>query len=1272
MIGSHIAGRYRLDAELGRGGMGTVYQARDSVLKRDVAVKLLSASGLGTEGRARLMNEAQATASLNHPNIVAVYDAGESEVAGTADPLPYIVMELLDGRTLHDQPPDSLGETLAITRQLCYALEHAHEQGIIHRDLKPENVMLVDEDTVKLMDFGLARSLTTRMTAEGTVMGTLFYMAPEMVMGQEVDGRADLYALGIMLYELTTGRLPFEAEDPVAVLTQHLHAPVVPPVAHNPELPPALDHLIVSLLAKEPDKRPASAAEVLVTLDDLDQPGHPAEKSRPLSTLDRIVRGRLVGREQELAEARAIWSQVVAGQGQVLLVTGEPGIGKTRLTEELITQASVSGGRTFTGASYAEGSSPYAPFRQILRHSMSEDGSELPQEILADLLTIAPELQANYPELPDKKVTDPQEEQQRLLDNVAHYFSLLSSRQPLLLVLEDAHWADSGTISLMRHLARNCNQQSLMLAVTYREVEIDEARTFHGALLDLQRERLASRIKLSRLDREGTRALLATLFDEEITPEFLDSIYMETEGNPFFIEEISKALVESGQLYFEGGRWQRPAIEELGIPQSIRVAIQARASGLSETSRNILEQAAVLGRVFDLPTLQLATEQDVDSLLDVLDEALAAQLVEEGGGDEESFSFVHALIPASLVAGLRALRRRRLQRRAAAAFETTHPEDYEVLAHHFIEAGQIDKGAHYLLQAGDRARLQYAHEEAIESYQSAIDYLKEDGQLEAAARALMKLGLAYNNAFDFASSRQAYQEGFALWQQTSKSPSIGSSQTAPHPLRLRWMEPTSLDPALAGDTPSTVFIDQLFSGLVQLTTEMDVVPDVAHSWQVLEEGRRYRIHLRDDVFWSDGLPVTAYDFAFAWRRILAPENKSPYAEEFYTIKNGRDFHEGRLKTWIDIGVKVFDDVTLEVTLENPDSTFIYLMSRTFPLPKHQLQKPDAPLGSWDKMVTNGPFKLVEWKKGQRMLLEANPNYHGHRSGNVEAVEIIVPRGEEDEGRLALYEADRLDMTTLAPIQVIQARNRFAGDHLEVPTLSTISVGFNTRKAPFADPRVRRAMALATDKQHLSEFRQDFSFPATGGLVPLGMPGHAPGIALPFDPEWARRLLVEAGYSDRSSFPKVELLIGPSYSQRQAFGYLATQWHELLGIEIEVIQLSWPEYLERRRTDPSAIFRTGWSATIPDPDDFLSFISFQDETGWQNETYERLVQQAKEMGDQDGRLALYRQAEEILAEEVPIIPLSYGNASLLIKPWVRRYPTSSLKLWYWKDVVIEPH
>jgi serine/threonine protein kinase len=188
--------------------MGVVYRAHDMLLDRDVAVKVLPETALDSESRARLLPEAQAAARPNHPNVVSVHDAAE------ADSSPFIVMELVEGPSLHEQRPEALDDVLAIACKVCAALEHAHAHGIVRRDLKPENVLLAPDPlagtsgTAKLVDFGLARSLASRLTAEGTIMGTVSYLAPELVLGQEFDGRADLYALGVMPYELTTGRLP--------------------------------------------------------------------------------------------------------------------------------------------------------------------------------------------------------------------------------------------------------------------------------------------------------------------------------------------------------------------------------------------------------------------------------------------------------------------------------------------------------------------------------------------------------------------------------------------------------------------------------------------------------------------------------------------------------------------------------------------------------------------------------------------------------------------------------------------------------------------------------------------------------------------------------------------------------------------------------------------------------------------------------------------------------------------------------------------------------
>lgn len=713
--------------------MGIVYRGHDTVLDRPVAVKMLTAAGLGSEGKSRLLNEAQAAARLNHPNIVSVHDAGDT--GGT----PYIVMELVEGKLLSDVALVGQGdallplaETVALIEQVCAALEHAHDKGIIHRDLKPENVVITHSQMVKLMDFGLARLAgASRLTEEGAIVGTFAYLAPEVMLGESASVQSDLYALGVMLYELAAGRPPFIADTVMAVASQHLHAPVVPPSTHNPELPAGLDSLVARLLAKRPEERPASAAVVRQVLAQIDsQEAAPAED---IPLLDRIVRGQLVGRERELGEAKALWRRAASGEGHTLLVSGEPGIGKTRFVRELITNAEIHRATALVGECYAEGGTPYAPIAQIIREGLTSgltqtpDTITLPNYVLADLMTLAPDLRLRYPDLPpNPPLEDAQAQQQRLFDAFVAFCTELAGRTPLLLLIDDVHWADSGTLLLLRYVARRARKLRLLLIMTYREVELGEARTLNEMLYDLNRERLATRFKLTRLSRQETEALLGAMFAETITPEFLDGIYHETEGNPFFIEEVCKALIEEGQVYREGRHWRRLSMEEIRIPQSVRVAIQSRIEKLPDVVQDTLRLAAVFGREFDFAGLCRASELDEDTLIGALERAERAQLIGElrraaSAPTSPSFAFAHALIPTTLRDGMSSLRRQRLHRRVAQAIASLRPDDFEVLAYHYSQAGDAEQARIYYGRAGDRMLALYANQEAERHFQAALD-----------------------------------------------------------------------------------------------------------------------------------------------------------------------------------------------------------------------------------------------------------------------------------------------------------------------------------------------------------------------------------------------------------------------------------------------------------------------------------------------------------------------------------------------------------------------
>jgi ABC-type oligopeptide transport system substrate-binding subunit/DNA-binding SARP family transcriptional activator len=1018
------------------------------------------------------------------------------------------------------------------------------------------------------------------------------------------------------------------------------------------------------------------------------------------SPLDVMALSPLVGREREVAFLREYWQGAGAGQGGLILISGEAGVGKTRLVEEVAQHLRWQGVRVLWGRCYEfERLLPYQPVAEALRAILptvtSAELAAFPTWTVAEVARLVPEMVEHFPDLEAPASIPSDQEQARLFDGVARFLAEMSSHSALLVVLEDLHWASESTLQLIHYLVRHHSAgltaslagHPVLMVGTFRPEAVGQEHPLLTLQRQLSQERLCQSLRLSRLSPKAVEAMVLEMSGagEAVVP-LAGRLYQETEGNPFFLMEIVKALFETDAIRLEGRAWQGDFSQisegELPLPAGVSEAIQARVHRLGDDAQEALHLAAVLGREFDFDLLNTVWGRGEGATLEALDDLLRHRLIDEGSGAMgRDYAFAHHKIQEIVYAGMPRRRRGHAHAQVGAALEslygTTEAETLAgELAFHFEQGRQLDKALtekaiSYLLQAGDRARGLYAHQEAIDYYQRALALLKEQGEHGQAARTLMKLGLTYHTAFDFRQARQAYEEGFALWQRAGEM-----EQTilppAPHALRVSWPEPTTLDPAISHNIFSNVVIDQLFSGLAEVSPELEVLPDLARTWEVSEGGRKYIFHLRDDARWSDGTPVTAGDFAYAWKRVLAPVTGSPNADLLYDIKGARAFHQGDTSDPDRVGVGALDEVTLVVELEGPTSYFPHLLVShpSYPVPRHVVEAHGAAWTDAENIVTNGPFKLEAWKRGESLALVRNPEYRGPFTGNVQRVELFAL---EWSVALERYEADGLDVWDLwhvPPPTLDHARQRHAADYVSSPWLATIFVGFDASQPPFDDPRLRRAFVHAIDRETLADMVMRGSvFPGTGGFVPPGMPGHSAGTALPHDPDRAQRLLAEAGYPSGRGFPVVDALIFRGAVPE----YLRAQWRENLGVEIRwQIAMDWATFRDRLDRERPHIFGVGQHSAYADPDYLLRACFARRWTRWRNESYDRLVEEARRVADQKERIKLYHKADTMMVQEAAIMPLGYTRLHLLVKPWVSRFPTSAIKRWFCTDTIIEPH
>jgi tetratricopeptide (TPR) repeat protein len=738
---SFANGRYQVKKFLGEGGKKKVYLTHDTLLDRDVAFALIKTEKLDDATRTRVSREARAMGRLgDHPNIVAIYDMGEHEGE------PYIVIPVMPGgdvEGLIEKAPEHrlpLDKAVDIAKAVCRGLEFAHSKGIIHRDIKPGNVWLTADGTVKIGDFGLALAVDLpRLTHEGMMVGTYYYMPPEQAMGGEVTPRADLYSVGAMLYEMVTGRPPFTGDDAVAIIGQHINTPPVSPNWHRPELSPALAALILRLLEKDPQKRPASATEVLKAIEAINagKVGKVSSKEATALAENPLYRRVFVGREAELRQLQSAFDAATSGQGSLTMVVGEPGIGKTALCEQLATYVSLRNGRALVGHCYEEGSFslPYLAFIEALRtYAQSRDLSELKKELgmgAADVARIVSEVRERLKIQPRPK-GDPEEEKYRLLQAVTDFLGNAAVAQPLLLVVEDLHSADQGTLEMLGHIARNLAGKRVFLVGTYRDIEVDRTHPLSAALAELRRLPAFGRVLLRGLNADEVRRMLASITGQEVPWGLAEAVHRQTEGNPLFVQEVVRYLAEDKAITRgEGGRWQvmRDTPIEMRIPDGLRDVIGKRLSGLSEGCNRLLPVAAVIGRDFRLEVLQKVSGMSDEELFKALEEARKAAVVEEraGAGAVVNYRFAHAFFRQTLYEEIIAPRRIRLHQQVARALEGVYKsrlgEHAAELAEHFShssDSADLKKAVNYGEMAAKRATDVYAYGEAVRLLDQAL------------------------------------------------------------------------------------------------------------------------------------------------------------------------------------------------------------------------------------------------------------------------------------------------------------------------------------------------------------------------------------------------------------------------------------------------------------------------------------------------------------------------------------------------------------------------
>ncbi|MHC4163403.1 MAG: serine/threonine-protein kinase [Planctomycetota bacterium] len=736
-------GRYRIERELGRGGMGVVYAARDPERDAHVALKVVHPWLLASaEPIERFQREGRLGSRVVHENVVRTVDVGTADVSGT--PVQYLVMEYVEGQTLRERLRDLgvLPETLLreIALQVTAGLIAIHEAGIVHRDLKPENILVTHDQRVAIMDLGIAKPSeeTTDLTMAGQFLGSLAYAAPEQCEGGSVGARADLYGLGVVLCELATGANPLRRDTPGAMIRAHLDEPVPPANVANPEVSAFLAAVLATLLAKRPADRFASARELRrVLVEGETGPWWAArERAAVMVQLPDIPVRRdvgLHGRFEELARLKEAWSAASSGQGGSVLLTGEPGLGKSRLVDALLRELDAAAVHVLYGSF-----PPTGGLSGLCGAIRGRFGDHDLETALRPYLAASPALIPAFAALVrgESPPTDAVPLQGNALATLCRaLLRALAEERPVVWVVEDLHFAPEEARSIARLLAGAATGNRALVVLTSRS-------DTHAPVPGTTR-----RIALPRLSPRAVIELLRDVFKSDKLADRLGArIAHKSDGVPFFVLEVVRGL-EEGRFIVRGsdGTYvQTRAVEQIEVPSAVRELVGVRLDDLDREERILVDMAAVLGFDFDAELLAPVLERPLVGVLqDLADIERQHGIVRAAG---RRYRFDHHQIREVAYDVLPARLRMEYHGMVADAYAQqlgdtpVSNRDAHFLAHHHVRGPRPAAAVPHLARALEHLQRQFLGDEQQDLAERALAL---EGVLTGTARAETLLQLAH-------------------------------------------------------------------------------------------------------------------------------------------------------------------------------------------------------------------------------------------------------------------------------------------------------------------------------------------------------------------------------------------------------------------------------------------------------------------------------------------------------------------------------------------------